>query len=141
MAVLGTFNPKIVGDTTVEFDYSVLKRLDMNYETVKHENNIDGEHAMFTRGDDSIIRIQFLEHIYKYGNPTTKFTAIEALFKNNVTFYFDNDGGVYFKDAAGDAVPFYFEQIEWVFLEEYTFRDALLLSFVSTGFVDMTETT
>ena len=132
---LGTFKPKIIEPsvpTTIEFDYSVLKKFNMEYNTINNQNLLNGNRNHFNLGKSGHLVIEFAENLWKYGDPEGKAEDIrDELFKE-VEFYFDKDTSNYIADLDDLPVMFYFAGWKRFFIEESTWQDGVMLTFKST---------
>lgn len=139
MAIFGEDSPQFVyGGATVELDYAVPLRDEPIYDTIAHQSAIGGDDQYSHRGYKWAYEVVI--NLMKYTNPDDKFSEIVQYLGLNVSLYRHRDHQP-FQDSNGDDVPFYFSECVpfYTNLEEFDTRDKLLLKFVSTKYIDISQ--
>jgi hypothetical protein len=136
--IFGTQNPKIVDsdDNDILLDHSVVLADEPEYDQVIHESDLDGTVYFAHKGKHWNYEIRY--HIFKESDQATKFQALYDLLDEEVTLYRHRDKDP-FKDSSGTIVPFVLTEIIPIYMETVSYRDALILKFTSTKYVDLSE--
>jgi hypothetical protein len=137
--IFGIQNPKIIdsGANTILLDnVVVLVDEPITYKLI-HQSPLNGNRNVVHRGKRWTYEIRY--HLFKQSTDhATIFETLYDLLGTEVTLYRHRDKNP-FQDTTGTVVPFIFKEINPVYVETVNYRDALILKFISTKFVDLTK--
>ena len=140
MAIFGTGQPKIISaaDETINLDYAKILVDEPEFDNVIHQSKIDGARTFLNKGYHW--RYEVLIHLVRYGDPTDKYNALNGVLHTNVTLYRHRDNDPV-KTPVGSICPFNFAELRPIYLTDSYYKDALHLVFLSTEFVDISQST
>ena len=133
MSIFGTGSAKFKfgGDADVDLDYSVLKPKWVLSDYIEHKSVITGQKQFIPLGDYSEFIVDV--HLYKYGDPSAKFSEIYDYLHTNVAFWPHSDGSAV-KSADDSNTEFFISDMNLSYLEDVDYNDVLSIKFVSSDY-------
>ena len=123
-------------EETVLLDYVRITKDEPEVDELMHQSELTGHREFVDRGDHWVFEVVL--NLYKYSDPRSKFEQIYHYRHKNVDLWRHRDGAA-LADADGNNVSCRIVEIRPFYLEQSTFRDQLLIRFVSRDYVDFSD--
>ena len=137
MSLFGENAPKYISSgTTVDLTYFRVTKDEPEYFEEMDQSKVSGDRVWIRNKYHWVF--EGVYHLDKETNPYTKYQVFVSDLNTNVTLYRHNDG-IAFKDSDGDLMPFRLVRVDPFYIQDDRDYDAVLLRFVSTGFVDISK--
>ena len=144
MAIWGTSAPKFIYDNgggseaTVLLDYVVITKNAPSYSYIEHVAEIEGSKEFHKKGKHWAFELKM--NLFKYASPVAKYDEIVAYEGLLVDLWQHRDGDA-FQDSGSDNVLFILKEVIPFNLNQYEWKDGLILKFESTEFIDLSQGT
>ena len=138
MSIFGLQTPRIIGTYDLQLDYCEILKDEPEWFVTEYQDPISGEKIFVTKGYHWIYEVKF--YLFKHADPDGTLDKLFEMLYEEITLYkhWDNEQ---FQDEDDTTVPFKFTELIPIYVERAIYRDALILKFESTEFVDYSKCT
>jgi len=142
--IFGVGSPKFVYtseeniETTVLLGHAVVTRNDPAVKKIVHESELGCDRTFIPLGEGRELEIRV--NLFRFSNPRSKLQEIMQ-YKNKLVKLWLHDDGEPYKDSSGNAVLFYIDEATPIYWESLDYKDMLILKFLSTAAVDLSDST
>ncbi len=138
-SIFGVLAPKIAyGSNNILYDYVTVIRDEPEWDGAIRESAINSTRNLISNGDHWAFDVMI--NLFKYADPLTKFTQINAARYQEVTLWRRRDRDP-FKDSSGTIVKFFITEIIPVYLDRWDKPDQLIIKHISKKYVDISKST
>lgn len=135
----GTGTHSFNTEMTVLLDYVVVDKDEAEDRSGFYESVITNHREKDSRGEHWVFSV--ILNLWKYGSEAAIKSKLDEIYQyrnSDLTLYRHRDSDP-FKDAAGNDVLFFIDEIRPFYMERIAFRDRLLVTFRSKDPVDFTQ--